>query len=123
MFFIGIFGIDRKQKEIGHLPNLSCKSCTHTSIHLIKQYNCFHFFFIPIFKWHEIYFAECNQCNSLYEIPIEKGKAFEQKQGDISYWDLKSLKLSSPSCTCSFCGKDIEEDFVYCPYCGKCVKD
>lgn len=123
MFFIGIFGLDSKQKEMGHLPDLPCKSCKHTSIRLIKQYNCFHFFFIPFIKWNQVYIAECDQCHSLYEIPVEKGKAFEKHHQNISYWDIKSLKMSSIPNTCPACGKNIEEDFLYCPYCGQCVKD
>lgn len=123
LFFIGIFGIDSKKKDIGLVPNLPCKSCKTSSIHIIKQFSCFHFFFIPLIKWNEMYIAECSQCHSLYEVPAEKGKAFEKHGNDLSYWDLKSLKVSSVPKACSACGKTIEEDFAYCPYCGQSVKD
>ena len=75
MFFIGIFGIESKSKEIKILENLQCKKCNlKTKGKLIKTFDCFHFFFIPLFKWNESYYVVCNRCNSVYEIPKEKGK-------------------------------------------------
>jgi len=118
MFFIGIFGIEAKEKVIGSLPNFACKSCTSNNAKIIKHYNYFHFFFIPVFKWGEEYIVLCDECNSIYSIPKEKGKAFELGKEEISYWDLKPLQIKNLSFTCPSCGKETESSFDFCPYCG-----
>ena len=96
MFFIGIFGIDNKFKEIKVLNSFSCKNCNISNgASLVKYYTFFHFFFIPIFKWNEEYYVICNGCNSSFSIPKEKGKAIERGEDiEISYWDLKEVNNS-----------------------------
>lgn len=132
MFFIGIFGIENKQKEIKFLNNVPCKNCDNTSGgDLIKKFNLFHFFFIPLFKWNEIYYVICSNCNSVYEIPKDKGKGIEKgKDIEITYWDLKTTENSyyydnynySAVNRCIHCGKVVDADFLYCPYCGEKMK-
>lgn len=127
MFFIGIFGVEDKQKEIRTIGNLSCKNCDYSSdLTLFKQYTFFHFFFIPMFKWNIRYYLICNRCNTMYEISREKGIRVEQ--GDdaaITYWDLKSIDplyygdYVHNSCKCQNCGGEVESHFEYCPHCGK----
>lgn len=49
MFFIGVFGINQKMSEIKELPPMMCKSCRQTErFTLMKCYQQFHFFFLPI---------------------------------------------------------------------------
>lgn len=127
MFFIGIFGVEDKQKEIKTIRNTSCKNCDGFSgLTLFKQYTFFHLFFIPLFKWNIRYYLVCNTCNVLYEIPKEKGMRVEQ--GDdtaITYWDLKpeqgqySSGYDHNNEKCKNCGRVVERHFEYCPYCGK----
>ena len=79
MFFIGIFGVDNKEKEIKILNNIVCKNCNISNGgKLIKTFTYFHFFFIPIFKWNEKYYVICSGCNSIFSISNEKGKAIEK---------------------------------------------
>jgi len=125
MFFIGIFGIESKEKEIKYLTNISCSHChSESSMKLFKTYNFFHFFFIPLFKWNEKYNLICSNCNTLYEIPNEKGKRIERgEEIEITYWDLKEVKTDfynsyTTGNRCSHCGRTIEPHFEYCPYCG-----
>lgn len=122
MFFIGIFGIESKEKDIGSLE-FNCKSCNSQQAKIIKRYYFFHFFFIPLFKWKESYLAVCKQCNSLYQVPKDKGKTFEKGANDISYWDLKPLKIYTLPQNCPSCGKTIESNFDFCPYCGKAFEE
>ena len=50
MFFIGIFGIEHREKIIKEINNLTCKRCLqNVTGKLVKQYDYFHFFFISIF--------------------------------------------------------------------------
>ncbi|MCT8975400.1 zinc ribbon domain-containing protein [Clostridium sp. CX1] len=126
MFFVGVFGIEDKQKEIKTIKNLSCKNCSNSSeLVLFKQYSFFHFFFIPMFKWNIRYYLICNGCNTIYEIPKEKGiRAEEGDDTAITYWDLNNVNIPyygtyNNKHRCKSCGEEIEANFEYCPYCGK----
>ena len=127
MFFIGVFGIENKQKIIKTIDNIQCRYCNmSTNGKLIKEYDYFHFFFIPLFKWNESYYVVCNNCNSIYSIPKEKGKAVENGEDiQITYWDLKEAhspydnNFYGGSTICTRCGKAVEADFDFCPYCGE----
>jgi hypothetical protein len=129
MFFIGIFGIENKNKEVKDLNNLTCKKCNSTiQGKLIKNFDFFHFFFIPIFKWNEKYYVLCNSCKCLYSIPKEKGKAIEKgEEVNITYWDLQEVYSDNninfnnryDMKICPNCGEQVKRHFKYCPYCGK----
>lgn len=127
MFFIGVFGIDNKEKEIKILNNFCCKNCNESSeAKLIKTYSFFHFFFLQLFKWNEKYYVICNGCNSIFNIDKEKGKAIEiGEKSEISYWDLKEVNNSYENYyirKCPKCNRELENDFEYCPYCGEKLK-
>lgn len=128
MFFIGIFGIDAKEKEIKIIDSLSCKNCDISNkSRLIKTFTFFHFFFIPLFKWNESYYVICDGCNSIYSISREKGKAIESGEDiDITYWDLNEVNNRTENYysikRCSKCHKELEISFEYCPYCGEKLK-
>lgn len=126
MFFIGVFGIENKDKELKRINNIRCRNCnTITEGRIIKKFNFFHFFFIPLFRWNENYYFMCDTCNAVYEIKKEKGKAIEAgEEIDITYWDLNEVNTGYYSDgdfqgnVCKSCGNKIESTFKYCPYCG-----
>ena len=128
MFFIGIFGIDNKEKEIKIINNLCCKNCNISNeARLIKKFTFFHFFFIPLFKWNESYYVICNGCNSVFNISKEKGKSVENGEDiEITYWDLKEVNNNYGSHytvrRCPRCSREVENTFEYCPYCGEKIK-
>ncbi len=128
MFFIGIFGIDNKEKEIKIINNLCCKNCNISNeARLIKTFTFFHFFFIPLFKWNESYYVICNGCNSIFNISKEKGKSVENGEDiEITYWDLKEVNNNYGSYytvrRCPICSREVENTFEYCPYCGEKIK-
>lgn len=126
MFFIGVFGIENRDKEIKRIDSISCSKCNFTRCRLIKNYDFFHFFFIPIFKWNEQYFVECESCKALYSIKKEKGKAIELGENlDITYWDLQEMNREFhngsyyQSNVCKRCGSKVDSSFKYCPHCGE----
>lgn len=122
MFFIGVFGIENKQKEIKHLNTIHCNKCNTTATgRLIKQFSFFHFFFIPLFKWNETYYVICDRCNTIYTISKEKGKSIETGEiSEITYWDLNEVKNNYSSIRrCKCCGREVDNNFMYCPYCGE----
>lgn len=129
MFFIGIFGIENKEKEIKIINNFTCKSCNRLTMgKVIKHYEFFHFFFIPIFKWNEKYYIECESCKKIFSISKEKGKMIERGENiELTYWDLNEVnnaysydyKINS---VCKSCGKVVDSEYKYCPYCGNEVR-
>ncbi|NMM64843.1 zinc-ribbon domain-containing protein [Clostridium sp. P21] len=126
MFFIGIFGIEDKQKEIKNINTVDCKKCNGSRHTLIKQYSFFHIFFIPIFKWNIRYFLICNNCNTIYEISKEKGMKVEAGEDSaITYWDLKIIENDYGmygQLRCGNCGRNVDSNFEFCPYCGQRLK-
>ncbi|MFD3157232.1 zinc-ribbon domain-containing protein [Haloimpatiens sp. FM7330] len=73
--------------------------------------------------------CNCSSCNSVYEISNNKGERIERGEDiEITYWDLKSIdggfykENCSPQNICANCGRVVENDFKYCPYCGQKIK-
>lgn len=129
MFFIGIFGIENKAKEIKIINNFICKSCNRLTIgRVIKHYEFFHFFFIPIFKWNEKYYVECESCKKIFSISKEKGKLIEKGENiELTYWNLNEINNTygydyNINNVCNNCGKVVDSDYKYCPYCGYKIK-
>lgn len=123
MFFIGVFGIEEKHKEIRSVQNMVCKDCERmTTYELIEAYNFFHFFFVPIFKWNYRYYLKCRSCTTVFQIPKELGEALKMgKNPPINNEDLNHVfkEENSISVTrCNNCGREIECKFQYCPHCG-----
>lgn len=119
-FFIG--GVSGRQKEIGSVHNLICSCCGRLTRFIVyKQYSCFHLFFIPLFRWNITYLARSACCDGWFSVPFEKGAAFEKDPGaPLTAEDLTPLSSSfSPSPRCPACGRTVQGDFSYCPFCGK----
>jgi hypothetical protein len=77
MFFIGIFGIQDKDKYIGTCSNIECPSCGRLARYEIhKSYRYFHIFFIPIFRWNFRYFVKTSCCGRLYQLDPFVGREF-----------------------------------------------
>lgn len=127
MFFFGIFGVESKEKEIGIIQNIICKSCgSMSSYRLIKIYSYFHFFFIPLFRWGETYYIEARCCGALFKVDREKGRQLENGR-DIPLTDEDLTEVDkgdhynngySSGETCPVCGRRVDSSYKYCPYCG-----
>jgi len=123
MFFFGIMGIDTKIKEVMDIHNITCKHCGRMGMYnLVKKYNYFHFFFIPIFRWGVEYNLVSRCCKSVFSLSKEKGKRLEN--GIDTFLDNKELKDKYNGGTqsrgnCPQCGNNVNPTFDYCPYCGK----
>jgi len=123
MFFIGIFGIEHKEKVVKENKNFFCKECNlERKGRIIKSYDYFHFFFIPLFKWNISYYVICSNCNTIYELTVEKGKEIEKRNDDITYWDIKQIYNTNKVKVCPECKYEYESEFNYCPNCGHKLK-
>ncbi len=123
MFFIGIFGIEQKEKELREFENIVCPDCGRLSrAVLILQYTFFHVFFIPTFRWNRRYFIRVRGCGAVYEADCDDGRQL-QSAGDIDFSRLKKVSSGFGAykdyyTTCASCGSAFDSDFAYCPHCG-----
>jgi hypothetical protein len=123
MFFIGIFGIDSKEKDIKTFSGVVCPDCGRmTAATFFMSYTYFHIFFIPTFRWNRRYFIKLRCCGALYEVPADYAEILKRED----YIDFSKLKKVSSGfnefnsfyATCGSCGKRFDRSFPYCPYCG-----
>ncbi|NMB38846.1 MAG: zinc ribbon domain-containing protein [Firmicutes bacterium] len=119
MFFIGIFGIQNKQKHIKTENSIICPICeAYGRYDIIKTYNCFHIFFIPIWQWNKRYYVQTHCCNRTCElhqeigIKLEKGESLTIEKEQIHCDDQHITDI------CPYCSAHLEPSFNYCPNCG-----
>ncbi|HEY8350880.1 MAG TPA: zinc ribbon domain-containing protein [Clostridiales bacterium] len=120
MFFIGVFGIQDKDRYIGAYNNIVCPACGKLARYEIhKTYRYFHVFFIPTFRWNTRYIARTSCCGSIYELDPAVGREFEKNPGtEIRPDDLRRIENHMPFRYCPNCRIDVPAEFSYCPYCG-----
>ncbi|HHW32003.1 MAG TPA: zinc ribbon domain-containing protein [Clostridiaceae bacterium] len=123
MFFIGIFGIDQKNKQIGTYNNVICPACgALTRFEIFKSYSYFHIFFIPTFRWNTKYYVRPTCCDSMYELDSQVGEEIERGNNP----EIKEEHLHSAYSgyqnhlykQCRNCGARSDTSYSYCPYCG-----
>lgn len=119
MFFVGVFGVESKEKKVAELNDFECKtnSC-YGKGQIFKYYHYFHIFFIPVFRWGAEYYVKCNHCSGVFKITKEKGKEVEHGKGKITYWDLNEVRKGYVEVRCTACSHILEEGHVFCPKCG-----
>lgn len=122
MFFIGIFGIESKEKEIKSFSVTVCPDCgKYTQAVLFESYTYFHIFFIPTFRWNRKYFIRLRCCGSVYEAAEDYVRQLksaesidfsrlEKVRAGLVYEDIRAI--------CPNCKKCFDKGFAYCPYCG-----
>ena len=85
----------------------------------------FSLFFIPIIKWNRHYYVQMSCCSTVYELDPEVGKRLGHgEQADITETDLTLVQAGRRTSGwnrkhCEACGYETEEDFEYCPKCGR----
>ena len=120
-----------------------CDTCQREgNIELIKTYQCFRLFFIPLFKWQVKYYLK-HSCGGQIEVNEEVALRIlhgiistehlhmEHEKVEDEYGQMQSndkqmaygqKENQQPSQVndrcCSHCGKALETQFEYCPYCG-----
>jgi RNA polymerase subunit RPABC4/transcription elongation factor Spt4 len=82
----------------------SCPVCSHTEVYLKRVDRYLSLFFIPIFPVKKgVPFFFCDNCKTVLgekDTPISG-----EQRGRIA--------------KCPYCGRSLEEDFNYCPRCGR----
>jgi len=123
MFFIGIFGIEEKEKQAKTFPQVVCPLCGRfTQAGLIERYTYFHIFFIPTFRWNRHYFVNLRCCGAVYEADAAyAGELKNAENIDFNRLTLVSGGFSgfeSRDAVCPNCGRSFEFSFAFCPHCG-----
>ena len=121
MFFIG--GIMQGRKVFGRFRQLiACPRCgQYAALEAFMTYTYFMFFFIPLFKWGRVYYVRSTCCGTVWRIPQEKGEAIARGE-DVTLVPADLTPVGGggrPIRRCPACGYATEEDFAYCPKCGK----
>ena len=121
MFFI--FGITNGYKEIEY--NCSelkiCKSCgAYCRYDVFMTYMCLSIFFIPTIKWGKKFYIKTSCCGSLYELKNDVGKRIARGENTtIDDEDIAIIKENRGRKICKMCGFETDDNFIYCPKCGK----
>lgn len=126
MFFIGIFGIEEKEKEIKTFAQVVCPVCGRFSqAVLFKHYTYFHIFFIPTFRWNKHFYIKLRCCGAIYE--ADAAYAEQLKTADtIDFTRLKLVSsgfgtfagFESADTFCPNCSRSYDSSFAFCPHCG-----
>lgn len=125
MFFI--MGIDPREKQIPYNDLVICSQCgKYGRYEVVMRYMCFSIFFIPLMKWNKQFYVRTNCCGTVYALDpaigraLMKGVELEIKPEHLQkvsggYGQTKAEKFAR----CTSCGYQTNEDFQYCPKCGK----
>ena len=97
-----IAGVSPKTKTIDPTPRL-CSSCGLAQAYLKRVDHYVSLFFIPVIRVKK---GEpvlvCNRCESAgFNAP-----------------EQQSMRNAAPPVMCKQCGRSLENDFRYCPFCG-----
>ena len=121
MFFIGIFGVNNKTEEKKTFSNALCPDCGRwTQAKLLYAYSYFHFFFLPLFRFHKKYYVEMRCGCGTYEAD----EATYRELLERDFIDFSRLrKCGEEKCgqepRCPSCGRPVDAHFTFCPYCGQ----
>jgi len=118
-FFLAILPF---KKQIPYPINSICKQCGEICRYeIIMAANTLTVFFIPLFKFSKRFYVKCSNCSALFELDKKVGTAIANGE-NIIICDENLKLLDENFCkigTCPHCMSQINEDFEYCPKCGK----
>lgn len=120
MFFM--IGITDGRKDFDFNQVMTCTICgAMGSYRVFMTYTVLSLFFIPCFKWNKRYYVQTTCCNAIYELDpdignmIRKGDKVDIRQEHLTKVMERGLNFKR----CRNCGFTTDEDFCFCPKCGK----
>ena len=128
MFFI--MGIDPREKQIPYNELIICGHCgKYGKYQVVMRYMCFSLFFIPLIKWNKQFYVKTSCCGTVYALDPAIGRAL-MKGAELEIKPEHLQKVADgcyseghePFVRCANCGYQTNEDFQYCPKCGKILK-
>ena len=119
-------GITDGRKDFDFLQNILCTVCgRYGRYQVFMTYTVLSLFFIPCFKWNKHYYVRTSCCETVYELDPEVGKRIARGENvEIRPEDLKRIDTGGYGSfgtykICSNCGYTTDEDFQFCPKCGR----
>ena len=129
-----MIGISDDIREFDFCQNVICNGCGRYGRYIVYM-TCtvLSLFFIPCFKWNRRYYVRMSCCGKKYRLDPEIGKRIARgEQVEIRPEDLEEISSgwnngmagtwpnwTNPVKTCNNCGYQTDEDFDYCPICGR----
>ena len=121
MFFI--MGISQGRKNFAYQQMCICEHCgSYCRYEVFMTYMYLSLFFIPCFKWNRQYYVRTTCCSTVYALEPEVGKRIARGgQAEILPQNLTKIQAGCRSRvkTTSNCGFETQEDFEFCPKCGR----
>ena len=121
MFFM--MGITQGRKDFEYNQTVICDRCgTYGRYQVVMTYMCLSLFFIPCFKWNKQYYVQSACCNTIYSLDPEIGRQIARGADiEILPQHLTQVQAGYRSCykRCINCGFETQEDFEFCPKCGR----
>ena len=100
--FLFIGGVQPRTKVLDREPR-ACPACGRPALRHERTDQCLSLFFVPLFQVKKgLRVLRCESCGSIFD---EAGRRWAPPGGRAG-------------AVCRFCGRDLAEDFVCCPYCG-----
>lgn len=120
MFFM--MGINPGRKELNHDQMIICSQCgAYGRYRVYMTYMCLTLFFIPCFRWNRQYYVETTCCGTVYELDPAVGKRIARGENvEIEPQNLRQVRSGRGAYRrCPNCGYETQEDFEFCPRCGR----
>ena len=121
MFFI--MGITQGRKDFNFNQMVICSHYgSYGRYHVYMTYMCLSLFFLPVFKWNKQYYVQMSCCHTLYALDPVIGKRIDRGEDiEILPEHLTEVQTGwrSRYKRCGNCGFETQEDYEYCPKCGR----
>ncbi len=131
MFFM--IGITTGRKDLSCNQMIICSHCgKYGRYSVYMTYTVLSLFFIPCFRWNRKYYVTTGCCGVTYRLDPETGRKIARGEAVEITPDKLTLILREEwgygggnsgglvlTKRCSNCGFTTEEDYDYCPKCGK----
>ncbi len=120
-----MIGISQGRKDLSHDQLVICSQCgRYGHYRVFMTFTQLLLFLIPCFKWGKKYYVQMSCCGTVYSLNPEIGARIARGENvQIGPADLQiAYSGGGPARMvkrCSACGYQTEEDFDFCPKCGK----
>ena len=117
-----MLGINDDRKDLDFSQMMICDACgAYGRYKVFMVFTVLSLFFIPVLKWNRRYYVQTSCCSRLYELDREIGAAIARgEQVEIRPEYLHEIPgRNYTGRRCMNCGYTTQEDFEFCPKCGK----
>ncbi len=117
--------ISQGRKDLSHDQLVICSQCgRYGHYRVFMTFTQLLLFLIPCFKWGKKYYVQMSCCGTVYSLNPEIGARIARGENvQIGPADLQIAHSGGGPARmvkrCSACGYQTEEDFDFCPKCGK----